>query len=134
MRREQPAPGDVIVLLGGRTGRDGCGGATAAPRCTRWRVLGNLRRRGAKGNPPRGAQAPAPVPPAEGDAADQALQRLWRGRRERGHRRAGRRLDIDLDRVPKSTRAWTARSWPFPRARSAWRWVLAAEDADAFIG
>ena len=28
MRREKPEPGDVIVLLGGRTGRDGIGGAT----------------------------------------------------------------------------------------------------------
>ena len=27
VRRETPAPGDVIVLLGGRTGRDGIGGA-----------------------------------------------------------------------------------------------------------
>ena len=30
VRRECPAPGDVIVLLGGRTGRDGIGGATGA--------------------------------------------------------------------------------------------------------
>ena len=48
VRRECPAPGDVIVLLGGRTGRDGVGGATgsskahkldsrstAVPRCRR---------------------------------------------------------------------------------------------------
>ena len=28
--RERPAPGDVILLLGGRTGRDGIGGATGA--------------------------------------------------------------------------------------------------------
>ncbi len=30
IRRETPAPGDVIVLVGGRTGRDGCGGATGS--------------------------------------------------------------------------------------------------------
>jgi phosphoribosylformylglycinamidine synthase len=28
--RERPTPGDVIVLLGGKTGRDGCGGATGS--------------------------------------------------------------------------------------------------------
>jgi phosphoribosylformylglycinamidine synthase len=28
--RERPLPGDVVVLLGGRTGRDGCGGATGS--------------------------------------------------------------------------------------------------------
>ena len=29
-RRERPEPGDVVILLGGRTGRDGCGGATGS--------------------------------------------------------------------------------------------------------
>ena len=28
--RENSDPGDIIVLLGGRTGRDGCGGATGS--------------------------------------------------------------------------------------------------------
>ena len=30
VRREVPAPGDVVILLGGATGRDGCGGATGS--------------------------------------------------------------------------------------------------------
>ena len=30
IRRESPAPGDVILLLGGKTGRDGIGGATGS--------------------------------------------------------------------------------------------------------
>ena len=30
VRRETPAPGDVVILLGGRTGRDGIGGATGS--------------------------------------------------------------------------------------------------------
>ncbi|MCL2513888.1 MAG: AIR synthase-related protein, partial [Oscillospiraceae bacterium] len=30
VRRETPLPGDVVILLGGRTGRDGCGGATGS--------------------------------------------------------------------------------------------------------
>ncbi|ERI94446.1 phosphoribosylformylglycinamidine synthase [Clostridiales bacterium oral taxon 876 str. F0540] len=28
--REKPQPGDIVVLIGGRTGRDGCGGATGS--------------------------------------------------------------------------------------------------------
>lgn len=28
IRRERPVPGDIVILLGGKTGRDGCGGAT----------------------------------------------------------------------------------------------------------
>jgi phosphoribosylformylglycinamidine synthase len=30
VRRETPTPGDVVILVGGRTGRDGCGGATGS--------------------------------------------------------------------------------------------------------
>lgn len=30
VRREKPIPGDLIILLGGKTGRDGCGGATGS--------------------------------------------------------------------------------------------------------
>ncbi|MGH0053039.1 MAG: phosphoribosylformylglycinamidine synthase [Sphaerochaetaceae bacterium] len=30
VRRESPIPGDIVVLVGGRTGRDGCGGATGS--------------------------------------------------------------------------------------------------------
>ena len=30
VRRERPEPGDVVILLGGSTGRDGCGGATGS--------------------------------------------------------------------------------------------------------
>ena len=30
VRREVPSPGDVVLLLGGKTGRDGCGGATGS--------------------------------------------------------------------------------------------------------
>ena len=30
VHRENPVPGDLIILLGGKTGRDGCGGATGS--------------------------------------------------------------------------------------------------------
>ncbi len=36
VRRETPAPGDVVVLLGGRTGRDGIGGATGSSKAHTW--------------------------------------------------------------------------------------------------
>ena len=52
VRREKPAPGDVIVLLGGRTGRDGIGGATGSSKAHN---LGSLEHCGAevqKGNAP----------------------------------------------------------------------------------
>ena len=62
VRRERPPPGDVVILLGGRTGRDGCGGATGSSKAHNAGEPGDLRRGGAEGQRPRGAQAPAPVP------------------------------------------------------------------------
>ncbi len=52
VRRERPQPGDVVILLGGRTGRDGCGGATGSSKA---HDLSSLETCGAevqKGNAP----------------------------------------------------------------------------------
>ncbi len=52
VRREVPAPEDVVILLGGRTGRDGCGGATGSSKS---HTLSSLETCGAevqKGNAP----------------------------------------------------------------------------------
>ena len=52
VKREVPTPGDLIVLLGGQTGRDGCGGATGS---SKEHTLESLTSCGAevqKGNPP----------------------------------------------------------------------------------
>ena len=81
VRRECPAPGDVIVLLGGH--RFLQGPQAGQP--------GALRCRGAEGQCPHRAQTAASVPPGGRLQDDQALQRLWRRRRVGGHRRAGRR-------------------------------------------
>ena len=131
----RPRPGDVVILLGG----------THRPRrlrrrdrllqvATRSHSLDTCGAEVQKGNRARGAQAPAPVPRPGGHAHDQALQRLRRGRRVRGHRRAGRRTGHrPRTPCPRSTTVWTAPSWPSPNRRSAWPCVVAPEDVDAFI-
>ena len=52
VRRECPAPGDVIVLLGGRTGRDGIGGATGSSKAHNHESLEHCGAEVQKGNPP----------------------------------------------------------------------------------
>jgi phosphoribosylformylglycinamidine synthase len=64
VRRECPAPGDVIVLLGGRTGRDGIGGATGSSKAHKLESLEHCGAEVQKGN--------APV--------ERKLQRLFRRR------------------------------------------------------
>ena len=50
--RETPQEGDVIVLLGGRTGRDGCGGATGSSKAHNSMSIETCGAEVQKGNPP----------------------------------------------------------------------------------
>ena len=52
VRREEPRPGDVVFLLGGRTGRDGCGGASGSSRAHTARSLETCGAEVQKGNAP----------------------------------------------------------------------------------
>jgi len=52
VRREVPAPGDVVILLGGRTGRDGCGGATGSSKSHTAQSLETCGAEVQKGNAP----------------------------------------------------------------------------------
>jgi phosphoribosylformylglycinamidine synthase len=50
--RQQPAAGDVVIVLGGRTGRDGCGGATGSSKEHTEESLATCSAEVQKGNPP----------------------------------------------------------------------------------
>ena len=52
VRRETPAPGDVVILLGGRTGRDGIGGATGSSKSHNLASLDTMASEVQKGNAP----------------------------------------------------------------------------------
>ena len=52
VRRERPAPGDVVILLGGRTGRDGIGGATGSSKSHNKASLDTMASEVQKGNAP----------------------------------------------------------------------------------
>ncbi len=64
VRREVPAPGDVVILLGGATGRDGCGGATGSSKSHTVESLETCGAEVQKGNAPE----------------ERKLQRLFRNR------------------------------------------------------
>lgn len=52
VRRECPDPGDIVILLGGRTGRDGCGGATGSSKSHTLESLESCGAEVQKGNAP----------------------------------------------------------------------------------
>ncbi|PIE46076.1 MAG: phosphoribosylformylglycinamidine synthase [Gammaproteobacteria bacterium] len=60
--REKPAIGDKIILLGGKTGRDGCGGASGSSKAHTTESLAKSGAEVQKGNPP----------------VERAIQRLFR--------------------------------------------------------
>ena len=133
--RECPAPGDVVILLGGRTGRDGIGGATGSSKSHNLESPGYHGLRGPEGQRPRGAEDPAALPPGRGDPAHQALQRLRRRRRQAWPSVSWPTAwPSAWTRCARSMTAWTAPSWAISESQERMAaWVVAPEDAAAFI-
>ena len=133
VRREEPAPGDVVVLLGGRTGRDGIGGAT-----------GSSKEHSASSVEECGAEVQKGNAPVE-----RKIQRLFRrGTACRMIKRCndfgaggvsvsiGELADslwIDLNRVPKKYDGLDGTELAISESQERMSVALAAEDVDAFI-
>ena len=134
VRRECPAPGDVIVLLGGRTGRDGIGGATGSSKAHN---VESIEKDGAevqKGN--------APV--------ERKLQRLFR--REDACRLIKRcndfgaggvsvaigeladGLHVNLNAVPKKYEGLDGTELAISESQERMAVALAPEDVEEFLG
>lgn len=134
VRRETPAPGDVIILLGGRTGRDGIGGATGSSKA---HSVGSLESCGAevqKGN--------APV--------ERKIQRLFRrgdacklikrcndfgaGGVSVAVGELADGLRITLDNVPKKYNGLDGTELAISESQERMAVALAAEDVETFLG
>ena len=133
VRRERPAPGDVIVLLGGRTGRDGIGGATGSSKSHNMKSLTTMASEVQKGNAPE----------------ERKIQRLFRNSEVTrlikrcndfgaggvsvaiGELAPG--LQIDLDAVRKKYEGLDGTEIAISESQERMAVVVAAEDADKFI-
>ena len=133
VRRETPEPGDVIILLGGRTGRDGIGGATGSSKAHKLSSLETCGAEVQKGN--------API--------ERKLQRLFR--REDACRMIKRcndfgaggvsvaigeladGLSIDLNKVTKKYEGLDGTELAISESQERMAVAVAAKDADAFI-
>jgi len=133
VRREVPAPGDVVVLLGGRTGRDGIGGATGSSKSHNMKSLVTMASEVQKGNAPE----------------ERKIQRLFRnGDVTRLIKRCNDfgaggvsvaigeladGLQIDLDAVRKKYDGLDGTELAISESQERMAVVVAAEDADKFI-
>lgn len=131
--REQPVPGDVVILLGGDTGRDGCGGATGSSKAHNAHSVAECGAEVQKGNP----------------LTERKIQRLFRRKEVTtlikrcndfgaggvcvaiGELADG--LDIDLDKVPKKYKGLTGTELAISESQERMAVVVRAEDADRFI-
>ena len=133
VRRERPEPGDVIVLLGGRTGRDGIGGATGSSKSHNMKSLTTMASEVQKGNAPE----------------ERKIQRLFRNpdvtrliKRCNDFGAGGVSvaigeladgLQIDLDAVRKKYDGLDGTELAISESQERMAVVVAAEDADEFI-
>ncbi len=133
VRRERPAPGDVVILLGGRTGRDGIGGATGSSKSHNKKSLQTMASEVQKGNAPE----------------ERKLQRLFRdGDVTRLIKRCNDfgaggvsvaigeladGLEINLDAVRKKYDGLDGTELAISESQERMAVVVAPEDADKFI-
>ena len=133
IRREAPVPGDIVVLLGGKTGRDGCGGATGSSKSHTLESLESCGAEVQKGNPPE----------------ERKLQRLFRNpdvtkmiKRCNDFGAGGVSvaigeltdgLVIDLNAVPKKYDGLDGTEIAISESQERMAVVIAPEDVDAFM-
>lgn len=131
--RERPSDGDLVVLLGGRTGRDGMGGATGASKEHTTESLSECGAEVQKGNPPN----------------ERKIQRLFRNPEVTrlikrcndfgaggvsvaiGELAPG--LVINLDKVPKKYEGLDGTELAISESQERMAVVIAAKDLKAFM-
>ena len=132
--RENSDPGDIIILLGGRTGRDGCGGATGSSKVHTEESIETCGAEVQKGNAP----------------TERKIQRMFR-REEVSHiikkcndfgaggvsvaigeLAAG--LRVDLDKVPKKYAGLDGTEIAISESQERMAVVVDPKDVDTFLG
>ena len=131
--RETSDPGDIIILLGGRTGRDGCGGATGSSKVHTEESIETCGAEVQKGNPP----------------TERKIQRLFR--REEVSRLIKKcndfgaggvsvaigelapGLKVDLDKVPKKYAGLDGTEIAISESQERMAVVVAPKDVEQFL-
>ena len=133
VRRECPAPGDVIVLLGGRTGRDGIGGATGSSKSHNMKSLTTMASEVQKGNAPEERKIQRLFRDANVTRLIKRCNDFGAGGVSVAIGELADGLRIDLDAVRKKYDGLDGTELAISESQERMAVVVAPEDADAFI-
>ena len=133
VRRERPAPGDVVVLLGGRTGRDGIGGATGSSKSHNMKSLATMASEVQKGNAPEERKIQRLFRNAEVTRLIKRCNDFGAGGVSVAIGELADGLRIDLDAVRKKYDGLDGTELAISESQERMAVVVAAEDADRFI-
>ena len=133
VRRERPAPGDVIVLLGGRTGRDGIGGATGSSKSHNMKSLATMASEVQKGNAPEERKIQRLFRDPEVTRLIKRCNDFGAGGVSVAIGELAPGLTIDLDAVRKKYDGLDGTEIAISESQERMAVVVAAEDADQFI-
>ena len=133
VRRERPAPGDVIVLLGGRTGRDGIGGATGSSKSHNMKSLTTMASEVQKGNAPEERKIQRLFRDAEVTRLIKRCNDFGAGGVSVAIGELADGLRIDLDAVRKKYEGLDGTEIAISESQERMAVVVAPEDVDTFI-
>ena len=133
VRRERPAPGDVVVLLGGRTGRDGIGGATGSSKSHNMKSLATMASEVQKGNAPEERKIQRLFRDPEVTRLIKRCNDFGAGGVSVAIGELAPGLKIDLDAVRKKYEGLDGTEIAISESQERMAVVVEAKDADQFI-
>lgn len=133
VKREEPLPGDVIILVGGRTGRDGIGGATGSSKEHTEESIHTAGAEVQKGNPPEERKLQRLFRKAEVTRLIKKSNDFGAGGVSVAIGELADGLDIFLDRVPKKYEGLDGTELALSESQERMAVVVAKEDAQRFI-
>ncbi|NTW70762.1 MAG: phosphoribosylformylglycinamidine synthase [Eubacteriaceae bacterium] len=131
--REVPKPGDVILLIGGRTGRDGCGGATGSSKSHTEDSILTCGAEVQKGNPPEERKIQRLFRNPEVSRMIKRCNDFGAGGVSVAIGELAQSLEIDLDQVPKKYDGLDGTELAISESQERMAVVIAPEDVDAFL-
>ncbi len=133
VRRERPDPGDVVILLGGATGRDGIGGATGSSKAHNAQSVETCGSEVQKGNAPEERKLQRLFRNSEASRLIKRCNDFGAGGVSVAIGELADGLTIDLNKVPKKYEGLDGTELAISESQERMAVVVEAKDVDRFL-